>query len=64
MRAHFIEIIEKDNKWDFEREVKDAIENRSVIDIKFAVTPDIHSSSGFGGSYSSGETYYAMIIFE
>lgn len=58
-----IKIIEENNKWDFEREVKNAIKHRSVIDIKFAVTPDIHST-GFGGSYSSGEKYYAMIIFE
>lgn len=63
MRAGNIEIIENDNKWEFEDEVKEALRNRSVIDIKFAVTPDVHST-GFGGSYSSGETYYAMIIFE
>ena len=58
-----VEIIEENNKWDFEKEVARAIEHRTVIDIKFAVTPDIHSGS-FGGSYSSGEKYYAMIIFE
>ena len=58
-----VEIIEENNKWDFEKEVKRAIEHRAVIDIKFAVTPEIHSST-FGGSYSSGEKYYAMIIFE
>ena len=56
-------IIEENNKWDFEKEVKRAIEHRAVIDIKFAVTPEIHST-GMGGSYSSGEKYYAMIIFE
>ena len=58
-----VEIIEENNKWDFEKEVKRATENRAVIDIKFAVTPEIHST-GLGGSYSSGEKYYAMIIFE
>ena len=58
-----IQIIEENSKWDFEKEVKKAIEHRAVIDIKFTVTPDIHST-GFGGSYSSGEKYYAMIIFE
>lgn len=63
MKAHNIEIIENDSKWDFEREVSKAIEGRSVLDIKFAVTPNIHSGS-FAGAYSSGETYYAMIIFE
>ena len=58
-----IEIIENNNKWDFERKVKRAVEYRNVKDIKFAVTPDIDSTE-FGGSYSSGEKYYAMIIFE
>lgn len=58
-----VEIIEENNKWDFEKEVKRAIKYRAVIDIKFAVTPEIHST-GMGGSYSSGEKYYAMIIFE
>ena len=58
-----VEIIEENNKYDFEREVNKAIEHKSVRDIKFAVTPDI-DSTGFGGSYSSGEKYYAMIIFE
>ena len=58
-----VDIIEENNKWDFEKEVKRAIKHRTVIDIKFAVTPDI-DSTGFGGSYSSGEKYYAMIIFE
>ncbi len=64
MKVNNIEIIEENNKYDFERLVAKAIENRAVADIKFAVTPDIHSSSGFGGSYSAGETYYAMIMFE
>ena len=58
-----VEIIEENNSYDFEKEVKRAIEHRAVIDIKFAVTPEIHST-GMGGSYSSGEKYYAMIIFE
>lgn len=63
MKAHNIEIIENNSKWDFEREVSKTIEGRSVLDIKFAVTPNVHSGS-FGGAYSAGETYYAMIIFE
>lgn len=58
-----IEIIEENNKWDFKRKVEKAIEHRSVINIKFAVTPDI-DLTGFGGSYSSGEKYYAMVIYE
>lgn len=63
MKINNIEIIEKDSKWDFEEEVAKAVEGRAVIDIKFAVTPNVHSGS-FGGAYSAGETYYAMIIFE
>ena len=58
-----IEIIEENNKWEFERKVKRAVEYRNVKDIKFTVTPDIHST-GFGGAYSSGEKYYAMVIYE
>lgn len=58
-----IEIIEDNNKWDFERKVNRATEHKNVVDIKFAVTPDIHST-GFGGAYSSGEKYYAMVIYE
>ena len=58
-----VEIIEENNSYDFEREVNRAIEHKNVRDIKFAVTPDIHST-GFGGAYSSGEKYYAMVIYE
>ena len=58
-----IKVVENNNKWDFEREVTREIKNEKVMDIKFAVASDIHSDS-FGGSYSSGERYYAMIIFE
>lgn len=63
MKINSVEIIEDDNKYEFEHRIKEEIRNRSVLDIKFAVTPKTHSS-GFGGSYSSGEKYYAMIIFE
>ena len=58
-----VEIIEENSKYDFERKVNRAIEHKDIRDIKFAVTPEIHST-GIGGSYSSGEKYYAMIIFE
>ena len=58
-----VEIIKENNKWDFEKKISKAIGHKKVVDIKFAVIPEIHST-GFGGSYSSGEKYYAMIIFE
>ena len=58
-----IEIVETEDRWEFEEEIKRITRNRSVIDIKFAVTPNVHST-GLGGSYSAGEKYYAMIIFE
>lgn len=58
-----IKIITEDNKNDFEEEVEYALRRKEVADIKFAVTPNIHST-GLGGSYSSGETYYAMIIYK
>ena len=56
-----IEIIENDDKLKFKRDVADFVSRHNTLDIKFAVTPDIHAS-GFS-SYSSGETYYAMIIY-
>lgn len=63
MKIDNIEIIEENSKYDFEDSVKEAIRHRAVLDIKFSVTPDIHST-GLGGSYTSGEKYYAMIIYE
>ena len=58
-----IKIIKSESKRNFEEEIEEVIKDRNVADIKFIVNPTIHSST-FGGSYSSGETYYAMIIFE
>lgn len=58
-----IKIIKSESKRNFEEEIEEIIKDRNVADIKFIVNPTIHSST-FGGSYSSGETYYAMIIFE
>lgn len=58
-----IKIIESESKRNFEEEIEEVTKNRNVTDIKFIVNPAIHSST-FGGSYSSGEKYYAMIIFE
>lgn len=58
-----IKIIESESKMDFEEKIEEATKDRNVVDIKFIVNPEIHSST-FGGSYSAGEKYYAMIIFE
>ena len=58
-----IKIIESESKRNFEEEIEEVTKNKNVADIKFIVNPTIHSST-FGGSYSSGEKYYAMIIFE
>lgn len=63
MKVNNIEIVEGGSKWELEEEIKKITRNRSVIDIKFAVTPNIYST-GLGGSYSAGEKYYAMVIFE
>ncbi len=63
MKIHNVEVIESEDRIEFQEKVARALEYRSVVDIKFAVTPDVHST-GIGGSYSAGETYYAMIIFE
>lgn len=58
-----IKIIESESKRNFEEEIEEVTKNKNIADIKFIVNPTIHSST-FGGSYSSGEKYYAMIIFE
>lgn len=58
-----IKIIESESKRNFEEEIEEFTKGKNVADIKFIVNPTIHSST-FGGSYSSGEKYYAMIIFE
>ena len=58
-----IKIIESESKMDFEEKIEEATKDMNVVDIKFIVNPEIHSSA-FGGSYSAGEKYYAMIIFE
>ena len=58
-----IKIIESESKRNFEEEIEEFTQGKNVADIKFIVNPTIHSST-FGGSYSSGEKYYAMIIFE
>ena len=56
-----VEIVKSDNKWDFKREIDKHISRGNVKDIKFCVNPKIHSS--YTSSYSSGEYYFAMIIY-
>lgn len=63
MRINNIQIIEENNEWDFKKEIEQAIQGRSVIDIKFSTLPKI-APSGFQGSYTEGVAYYAMILFE
>lgn len=59
-----IEIIEENNRFDFTEKLESFINDDyyEIKDIKFAVTPRIHS--GISSSYSSGERYYAMIMYE
>lgn len=57
-----VAIVQSESRYDFEKMVNEKVSRRNVKDIKFCVNADIHSSMG-GGSYSSGETYYAMIIY-
>lgn len=58
-----VRIVESDNVYDFEKKVNEMLYQGSIVqDIKFSVASDIHSGR-FGGSYSAGEIYYAMIIY-
>lgn len=57
-----IDIITTDNIVEFEHEVNKKIRTSNVKDIKFCVNPEIKSS--YGSSYSNGEQYYAMVIYE
>ena len=61
MKINNVCIIEEESCIRFENNINRACRNKNVLDIKFAVTPETHSS-GFG-SYSAGEKYYAMIIY-
>lgn len=57
-------IVEGDSKKDFEFEVVKILERAAeIVNIQFSVIPDIHSSMD-GGAYSSGETYYALLIYK
>jgi hypothetical protein len=59
-----VKVVEGDSKKDFEFEVAKILERAAeIVSIQFSVTPDIHSSMG-GGAYSSGETYYALLIYK
>lgn len=58
-----VDIVNADSRIELRDEINKRIANKEIMDIKFCVTPDIHSSMG-GGSYSSGANYYAMIIYK
>lgn len=58
-----VDIVKSDSSIELGHEVNERIAGKAVKDIKFCVNANIHSSMG-GGSYSSGEEYYAMIIYE
>ena len=59
-----VKVVESESRGDFEFEITKIIERaKEPPQIHFAATPDIHSGS-FGGSYSSGSVYYALVIYE
>ena len=57
-----VRVIHKESKIEFEAELDNVIRNRTVKDIKFCVNPVIKGS--YGSSYSYGEEYYAMVIYD
>lgn len=57
-----VEIIESESNYELQEKINKCISRGNVKDIKFCVNPEIHGS--YGSSYSSGEMYYAMIIYE
>lgn len=57
-----VNIVNAGSRLELEEIINRRIANEEVMDIKFCVNADIHSSMG-GGSYSSGANYYAMIIY-
>lgn len=58
------QIIKSESEREFENELSTLL-NRvsSIISIHFNATPEIHSGIG-GGAYSSGETYYALVVYK
>ena len=58
-----VNIVNAGSRLELEEIINRRIANEEVMDIKFCVNADIHSSMG-GGSYSSGANYYAMIIYK
>ena len=56
-------IVNANSRLELEELINKRIANEEIMDIKFCVNADIHSSMG-GGSYSSGANYYAMIIYK
>ena len=57
-----VNIVNAGSRLELEDIINRRIANEEVMDIKFCVNADIHSSMG-GGSYSNGANYYAMIIY-
>ena len=57
-----VNIVNAGSRLELEELINMRIANEEIMDIKFCVNADIHSSMG-GGSYSSGANYYAMIIY-
>lgn len=57
-----VEMLRSDSMYELQRKINECISKREVKDIKFCVNPKIHSS--YTSSYSSGEYYFAMIIYE
>lgn len=56
-----VEILKSDSMYELQRKINECISRREAKDIKFCVNPKIHSS--YTSSYSSGEYYFAMIIY-
>ena len=56
-----VEILKSDSMYELQGKINECISKREVKDIKFCVNPKIHSS--YTSSYSSGEYYFAMIIY-
>lgn len=57
-----VRVVHEESKIEFETELDKLIKNRTVKDIKFCVNPVIKGS--YGSSYSYGEEYYALVIYD
>ena len=60
----FVKVIESESRIEFEGKITEIIQRaKQLPQIYFSAIPDIHSGS-FGGAYSSGAVYYALVIYE